>query len=33
MVPVTFVVVILLGAMSLLLVYADIVKPVSLFGG
>lgn len=32
MVPVTFVVVILLGAMSLLLMYADIVKPVSLFG-
>ena len=32
MVPVTFVVVVLLGAMSLLLMYADIVKPVSLFG-
>lgn len=32
MVPVTFVVVIVLGAMSLLLAYADIVKPVSLFG-
>lgn len=32
MVPVTFVVVIALGAMSLLLVYADLVKPVSLFG-
>ena len=32
MVPVTFAVVIVLGAMSLLLVYADIVKPVSLFG-
>lgn len=32
MVPVTFVVVILLGAMSLLLMYADIVKPISLFG-
>ena len=28
----TFAVVIVLGAMSLLLVYADIVKPVSLFG-
>ena len=32
MVPVTFVVVIVIGAMSLLLMYADIVKPVSLFG-
>lgn len=32
MVPVTFAVVIVLGAMSLLLLYADIVKPVSLFG-
>ena len=32
MVPVTFAVVIVLGAMSLLLIYADIVKPVSLFG-
>ncbi|WP_425342485.1 M50 family metallopeptidase [Leucobacter exalbidus] len=32
MVPVTFVVVIVMGAMSLLLVYADLVKPVSLFG-
>jgi len=32
MVPVTFVVVIVLGAMSLLLVYADLVKPISLFG-
>ncbi len=32
MVPVTFVVVVVLGAMSLLLIYADIVKPVSLFG-
>lgn len=32
MVPVTLVVVVLLGAMSLLLMYADIVKPVSLFG-
>ena len=32
MVPVTFVVVIALGAMSLLLMYADIVKPVALFG-
>ncbi|WP_213814035.1 site-2 protease family protein [Glaciihabitans sp. dw_435] len=31
MVPITFVVVILLGSMSLLLVYADIVKPVSIF--
>lgn len=30
MVPVTFVVVIALGAMSLLLMYADIVKPISL---
>ena len=27
-----FAVVVVLGAMSLLLVYADIVKPVSLFG-
>ncbi len=32
MVPITFAVVIVLGSMSLLLVYADIVKPVSLFG-
>lgn len=32
MVPITFVVVIALGAMSLLLMYADIVKPVNLFG-
>ena len=32
MVPVTFVVVIVLGAMSVLLMYADIVKPVALFG-
>ena len=32
MVPVTFAVVIVLGAMSALLMYADIVKPVSLFG-
>ncbi|MBK0418404.1 site-2 protease family protein [Leucobacter sp. CSA1] len=32
MVPVTFVVVIALGAMMLLLVYADLFKPVSLFG-
>ena len=32
MVPITFGVVILLGAMTVLLVYADIVKPVSLFG-
>jgi membrane-associated protease RseP (regulator of RpoE activity) len=30
--PLTFVVVIVLGGMSLLLVYADIVKPVNLFG-
>lgn len=30
MVPVTFFVVIVLGAMSLLLIYADIVKPISL---
>ena len=32
MVPVTFVVVILLGGMSVLLMYADIVKPVVIFG-
>ena len=32
MVPVTFVVVVVLGAMSALLMYADIVKPVQLFG-
>ncbi|WP_198008401.1 M50 family metallopeptidase [Leucobacter salsicius] len=32
MVPVTFAVVVVLGAMSILLVYADLVKPVSLFG-
>ncbi len=32
MVPVTFAVVVVLGAMGLLLVYADLVKPVSLFG-
>ena len=32
MVPITFVVVIALGAMSALLMYADIVKPVSFFG-
>lgn len=32
MVPVTFAVVVVMGAMSLLLVYADLVKPVSLFG-
>lgn len=32
MVPVTFVVTIVLGAMTLLLVYADIVKPVTFFG-
>jgi membrane-associated protease RseP (regulator of RpoE activity) len=30
--PLTFVVVIVLGGMSVLLVYADIVKPVNLFG-
>ena len=30
--PVTFAVVIVLGGMSLLLIYADIVKPISLFG-
>lgn len=32
MVPITFVVVVLLGGMTLLLVYADLVKPVSFFG-
>ena len=32
MVPVTFAVVVVLGAMSILLVYADLVKPVALFG-
>ncbi len=32
MVPVTFAVVLLFGAMTLLLVYADLVKPVSFFG-
>lgn len=32
MVPVTFAVVVVLGAMSVLLVYADLVKPVNLFG-
>lgn len=32
MIPVTFAVVVVLGAMSVLLMYADIVKPVSLFG-
>jgi Zn-dependent protease len=32
MVPVTFVVVVVLGGMSALLMYADIVKPVQLFG-
>ncbi|MBL3686332.1 PDZ domain-containing protein [Leucobacter zeae] len=32
MVPVTFAVVVVLGAMSVLLIYADLVKPVSLFG-
>lgn len=30
--PLTFVVVIVLGGMSLLLIYADIVKPINLFG-
>ena len=30
--PLTFTVVIILGAMSVLLIYADIVKPVNLFG-
>ncbi|MEJ3403285.1 site-2 protease family protein [Rathayibacter sp. YIM 133350] len=30
--PLTFVVVIVLGAMSALLIYADIVKPINLFG-
>ncbi|TFD76471.1 RIP metalloprotease [Cryobacterium fucosi] len=30
--PLTFAVVVLLGGMSLLLIYADIVKPISLFG-
>ncbi len=30
--PLTFAVVIVLGGMSLLLIYADIVKPISLFG-
>ena len=32
MVPITFAVVVVLGAMTVLLVYADLVKPVSLFG-
>ncbi|MEB4615536.1 M50 family metallopeptidase [Leucobacter sp. M11] len=32
MVPVTLVVVVLMGAMTLLLVYADLVKPVQFFG-
>jgi membrane-associated protease RseP (regulator of RpoE activity) len=32
MVPITFVVVVIFGAMTLLLVYADLVKPVSMFG-
>ncbi len=32
MVPLTFVVVLIGGAMTLLLIYADIVKPVNLFG-
>ncbi|NIH53620.1 membrane-associated protease RseP (regulator of RpoE activity) [Lysinibacter cavernae] len=32
MVPITFGVVLIMGAMTLLLVYADIVKPVNLFG-
>jgi Zn-dependent protease len=30
--PLTFAVVIVLGAMSALLIYADIVKPINLFG-
>jgi membrane-associated protease RseP (regulator of RpoE activity) len=30
--PITFVVIIVLGGMSLLLAYADIVKPVNLLG-
>ena len=30
--PLTFVVVIFLGGMSALLIFADIVKPVNLFG-
>src|SRR5690606_5780375 len=30
-IPLTFAVVILLGGMSLLLIYADIVKPITLF--
>ncbi|MBC9953286.1 site-2 protease family protein [Leucobacter sp. cx-42] len=32
MVPITMVVVVVLGAMTALLIYADLVKPVSLFG-
>ncbi len=32
MLPVTFAVVIILGAMSVLLIYADLVKPISLYG-
>jgi hypothetical protein len=31
-VPVTYVVLAVLGSMSLLLIYADIVKPIQLFG-
>ena len=31
LVPLTFAVVVVLGAMSLLLAYADIVKPISIF--
>jgi membrane-associated protease RseP (regulator of RpoE activity) len=30
--PLTFAVVVVLGAMSLLLIYADIVKPINIFG-
>jgi hypothetical protein len=30
--PLTFTVVVVLGAMSLLLIYADIVKPINIFG-
>jgi hypothetical protein len=30
-VPLTFAVVVVLGGMSLLLIYADIVKPISVF--
>ena len=31
LIPLTLAVVVILGAMSLLLIYADIVKPISLF--